>query len=225
MTPSTAQRPQMSQEDFEELASKAPESVTLELLDGRLYVKGDHIEIKDFEELARKAPEGVSLELINGKLEIKPMPDQRHNAIVMWLIVEALQQRPDCRMYPEQGLKIGAYRKGHAKADAALAPLDHFVAQDGDWAEPDGVQMAVEVTSYDRDTDRRDRVEKAQGYAEAGIPVYLLIDRDTDSLVVHHGPKGGVYQHNPSYPYGTVVELPDPVNITLETEKLKDYAD
>ncbi|MET7601751.1 hypothetical protein ABZU45_02355 [Streptomyces avermitilis] len=46
-------RPQMSQEDFEELADKAPTNVRLEFLDGRLYVKGDHIEAEDFEELAR----------------------------------------------------------------------------------------------------------------------------------------------------------------------------
>jgi hypothetical protein len=110
----------MSQEDFEELAGKAPTNVQLEFLDGRLYVKGDHIEVEDFEELARKAPEGIKLELIDGKLEVKPLPDQRHRAIVMWLMVEALQQRPECRLYPEQGLKIGAYRKGNACADAAL---------------------------------------------------------------------------------------------------------
>ena len=45
-------RPQMSREDFEELADKAPGSVQLEFLDGRLYVKGDHIQVEDFEELA-----------------------------------------------------------------------------------------------------------------------------------------------------------------------------
>ncbi|MDQ0934472.1 Uma2 family endonuclease [Streptomyces turgidiscabies] len=218
-------RPQMSQEDFEELADKAPANVQLEFIDGRLYVKGDHIEVDDFEELARRAPEGVKLELIDGKLEVKPLPDQRHGAVVMWLLVESLQQRPECRLYPEQGLKVGTYRKGHAKADAALAPLDHFVDQEGEWANSDGVLMVVEVTSHDRDTDRRDRVDKVRGYAEAGIPVYLLIDRDNDTLVVYSEPKDGTYQQNPSYPYGALVELPAPVNITLSTEKLKDYAD
>jgi hypothetical protein len=28
-----------------------------------------------------------------------------------------------------------------------------------------------------------------------------------------------------SHPWGTPVELPDPVGITLDTEELKDYAD
>lgn len=225
MTPSTAQYPQMSAEDFEELARRAPENVRLELVHGRLYVKGDRITVEDFEELARKAPEAVKLELIDGKLEVKPLPDQRHRGIVMWLLRLFLQLRPELALYPEQGLKIDAYRKGHACADGALAPLDHFIAQEGDWADPDGVLMVVEVTSHDRDTDRRDRVDKVRGYAEAGIPVYLLIDRDNDTLVVHSDPRHGTYQRNPSYPYGSLVDLPAPVNITLDTEKLKDYAD
>lgn len=218
-------RPQMSREDFEELAGKAPENVQLEFLDGRLYVKGDHIKVEDFEELARRAPEGVKLELIDGKLEVKPLPDNRHRAIVVWLIRLFVQLRPELALYHEQDLKIGTYRKGNATADAALAPLDHFISQDKNWASPDGVLMVVEVTSHDRDTDRRDRIDKVRGYAEAGIPVYLLIDRDNDTLVVYSEPKNGTYRQNPSYPYGAEVELPAPVNVTLDTEKLKDYAD
>jgi Uma2 family endonuclease len=225
MTPSTAERPQISAEDFEELVRKAPEGVRLELVGGRLYVKGDQIEAEDFEELARRAPEGVKLELIDGKLEVKALPDQRHRAIVMWLLRLFLHLRPELALYPEQGLRIGAYRKGHACADAALAPLDHFIAQDGDWADPDGVLMVVEVTSRDRDTDRRDRIDKVHGYAEAGIPVYLLIDRDSDTLTVFSEPREGTYRQRPSYPYGATVRLPAPVGITLDTEKLKDYAD
>ncbi|MGP4046430.1 Uma2 family endonuclease [Streptomyces sp. 2A115] len=92
-------------------------------------------------------------------------------------------------------------------------------------ADPKGVLMVVEVTSHDRDTDRRDRIDKVRGHAEAGIPIYLLIDRDNDTVVVHNDLKNGTYQQSPSYPYGAVVELPAPVNITLDTEKLKDYAD
>jgi Uma2 family endonuclease len=225
MTPGTTERPQISNEDFAELARKAPENVQLELLHGRLYVKGDRITVEDFEELARKAPEGVKLELIDGKLEVKPVPDNRHRAIVVWLTRLFMVQRPELALYPEQELKIGAYRKGHACADGALAPLDHFIAQEDDWADPEGVLMVIEVTSHDRDTDRRDRIDKVRGYAEAGIPVYLLIDRDVDTLTVFSEPMNSTYQQRPSYPYGALVDLPDPVNITLDTEKLKDYAD
>ncbi|CAM5705359.1 Uma2 family endonuclease OS=Streptomyces alboniger OX=132473 GN=CP975_21930 PE=4 SV=1 [Streptomyces alboniger] len=85
--------------------------------------------------------------------------------------------------------------------------------------------MAVEITSRDRDTNRRDRIEKPIGYAEADIPVYLLIDRDDNTVTVFSEPKDGRYQQAPSYPWGATIELPGPVDITLDTEKLKDYAD
>lgn len=178
--------------------------------------------VEDFEELARKAPEAVTLEFINGKLEVKPVPDGDHGEIVMWLLRRCMQQRPELALYPEQGLKTEKYRKGRARPDGSLAPVGHFAGQ-GEWAEPDGVLMAVEVTSHDPDTDLRDRVEKRDGYAAAEIPVYLLIDRDACTISVYSEPENGKYRGRMSYPYGEVVGLPAPVGITLETEKLKDY--
>ncbi|WP_432077127.1 Uma2 family endonuclease [Streptomyces wuyuanensis] len=180
--------------------------------------------VEEFEELARRAPETVTLEYINGKLKVKPVPDQLHGAIVMWLLRECMQQRPELALYPEQGIKVPGYRTGRAKADGALAPLDHFVGQPGEWATADGVLMVVEVTSFDGDTDARDRYDKRVGYATAGIPVYLLVDRDTDSLVVHSEPDGDTYRLCRSYKYGDEVALPSPVDITLDTEKLRDYS-
>lgn len=180
--------------------------------------------VDEFEELARRAPEMVRLEFINGKVQVKPVPDGNHGEIVMWLIKQCMRQRPELSLYPEQGLKVEAYRKGRARPDGALAPDENFVGQ-GEWAEPGGVLMTVEVTSRDTDTNRRDRVEKPDGYAAAGIPLYLLVDRDAHSLTVHAEPKNGEYRSTRTYDFGDVVALPDPVGITLETEKLKDYAD
>ncbi|MGW3723838.1 Uma2 family endonuclease [Streptomyces sp. NPDC000851] len=223
MTPSTAERPQMPIEDFEELASVAPEGVRLEFVDGRVRTK-DPLSVEDFEELERRAPETVRLEYINGKLEVKAMPDGNHASIFMWLLRQCLLHRPDLDLVPERGVKAEAYRKGRARTDGFLAPVDHFRGH-GEWSEADGALMAVEITSHDRDTDQRDRIDKPIGYAEAGIPVYLLIDRDTNTITVYSEPKDGRYQQSPSYPWGATVEIPSPVNITLDTEKLKDYAD
>ncbi|MFD0420748.1 Uma2 family endonuclease [Streptomyces parvus] len=93
----------------------------------------------------------------------------------------------------------------------------------GEWAPSEGVLMTVEVTSYDHDTDRRDHYEKPHGYAAAGIPVYLLIDRESDTLLVHSEPDKGRYRQQHSYDHGDAVTLPHPVSITLGTEELKDY--
>lgn len=85
--------------------------------------------------------------------------------------------------------------------------------------------MVVEVTSYDSDTDRRDRHEKPAAYGQAGIPVYLLIDRDACTVTVHSRPdrRVGGYRDIRLTDFGETAVLPDPVGIELDTEILKNY--
>ncbi|GAQ62572.1 Uma2 family endonuclease [Streptomyces scabiei] len=226
MTPDTAERPQMSVEDFEELVRRAPRELRnrLELLGGRLCVRHGPLAVDEFEELAAAAPEAVRLEYVNGKVEVKAMPDGNHRSIFMWLLRQCMQHRPDLDLVPESGVKAEAYRKGRARTDGTLVPVDHFRG-DGEWSDPAGTLMAVKITSHDRDTDQRDRVDKPLGYAAAEIPVYLLIDRDHTTVTVFSEPKDGRYGRTESCAWGATVELPAPVNITLDTEKLKDYTD
>ncbi|KND36880.1 Uma2 family endonuclease [Streptomyces acidiscabies] len=217
MTPT--QYPQMPIEDFEALAAAAPENVRLELVDGRVRTR-DPLGVEDFEELARRAPETVRLEYIHGKLEVKAVPDGAHDEIAMWLLRQCMQQRPELNLMLTRTVKTEAYRQGRSIPDGLLAPVGHFDTH-GAWSDPDGMLMAVEITSHDYDTHQRDRIDKPIGYAEAGIPVYLLIDRDNYTFVVHSDPKDGHYQQAPSYPWGTTVTLPPPVSITLDTEPLR----
>ncbi|WP_441246688.1 Uma2 family endonuclease [Kitasatospora sp. McL0602] len=178
--------------------------------------------VEDFEQIAAAAPETVTLEFINGRLGVKAVPDGDHGAIIMWLLRQCMQYRPELDLHIEQGLRVEQYRSGCARPDGVLAPVAHFAGQ-GEWAAPEGVLMAVEITSYDRDTDRRDRVEKPAAYAQAGIPVYLLIDRERCEVTVHSDPHGGKYRTGVTRAYGGSVDLPSPVGFTLETEIFKTY--
>ncbi|MER7794416.1 Uma2 family endonuclease [Streptomyces sp. NPDC097640] len=180
--------------------------------------------LEAFEELASTARESVRLEFINGRIGEKCVADGDHETIIMWLLRQCMQSRPELDLHTSQGLKVGEYRKGRARPDGSLAPIAHFAGH-GEWADPDGVLMTVEVTSYDYDTDRRDRVEKPIAYAAAGIPVYLLVDRDTCALIVHTNPdpKSGCYLDIHRAPFGEQVVIPEPVGITLDTDILKAY--
>ncbi|MFD5010040.1 Uma2 family endonuclease [Streptomyces chartreusis] len=176
-------------------------------------------------EFAEREDETVRFEFIDGRIGLKKVTNGNHGAITMWLIRQCMRARPELDLNPLQGLKVEAYRQGRARPDGVLAPVDHFVGQ-GDWADPHGVLMAVEITSYDSDTHNRDRVEKPRAYAEAGIPVYLLIDRDSLSVLVHSDPdlEDG-YRDIHVVRLGGKVALPDPVGIELDTEELKLYFD
>ncbi len=169
---------------------------------------------EEFEELARAAPETVWLEFIDGELEVKPALDGDQGTIVMWLLEQCMQQRAELRLYPQQGLQTERHRSGRARPDGSLAPEDHFAGQ-GEWADPEGVLMTVGVAS--RDCKKRD------GYAAVDIPVHLLVDRDEEMVTVYSEPRNGKYLSRKSHPYGETVTLPDPVGVTLATEKLKDY--
>ena len=85
--------------------------------------------------------------------------------------------------------------------------------------------MVVEVTADDPDTDWYTRMEKPDAYAAVGIPVYLFIDRDDCSVVVFNQVEGGRYRHEERLAIGAAVKIPDPVNITLDTEPLKEFVD
>ncbi|MFE2411531.1 Uma2 family endonuclease [Kitasatospora sp. NPDC059408] len=179
---------------------------------------------EEFEEFARalaRTVEGIRPEFINGKLGIKPVPDGDHGRIVQWLVRICIQARPELYLH-DQGLKLQGYRGGNARPDGTLADADAFVGQ-GDWAVTDEVLMVAEVTSFDSDTNQRDRIDKPRAYAESGIPLYLLIDRDSAEVKVYSQPDGVRYETVQILPFGKTVDLPEPVGISLDTEPLKNW--
>ncbi|MFD6417332.1 Uma2 family endonuclease [Streptomyces sp. NPDC060194] len=179
----------------------------------------------DFEELSRHAirtNEALRLEFIGGKLGVKAVPDGDHGRIIAWLARLCMQADAGWWLFPEQGLHVETYLKGNARPDASLVPIETFVGQ-GEWASTDGVLMTVEVTSGDSDTDRRDRVDKPRAYAESRIPVYLLIDRESCEVLVYSQPDGVRYERLDRVPFGKAVRLPEPVNVELDTEPLKNW--
>ncbi|KIF69131.1 hypothetical protein HY68_11895 [Streptomyces sp. AcH 505] len=180
--------------------------------------------VTEFEKFAAAESETVRLEFIGGRIGVKKVADGDHGAIIMWLLRQCMQARPDLDLDTMQGLRVEEYREGRARPGASLAPVAHFAGQ-GEWADPDGVLMTLEVTSYDSDTGRRDREEKPAAYAAAGIPVYLLIDRDTCVITVHSNPDQatGDYRDTRKTPFGERLVLPDPVGFELDTETLKNF--
>ncbi|MFI2202874.1 Uma2 family endonuclease [Streptomyces sp. NPDC020192] len=180
--------------------------------------------IEEFEELERHAPETVWLEFIRGRLAVKRGPDGNRSEIIAWLQRLWAERERAPWLYAYRGLRTEADRMGRVRPDGVLAPERHFAGH-GAWSDPAGVFMTVEVTSGDPDTDWHVRGQKPDGYAAAGIPVYLLIDRDDRSVVVFNQPEDGRYRHEEKLPFGASVKLPDPVNITLDTEPLKQFSD
>lgn len=80
--------------------------------------------------------------------------------------------------------------------------------------------LVVEVTSG-REVDAEvDRVDKRDAYAQAALPVYLLIDRHRGEAVVHWDPEGGRYRHASRAAFGAKLALPEPFGFDLDTSEL-----
>ncbi|MEV6276472.1 Uma2 family endonuclease [Nocardia sp. NPDC051832] len=214
----------MSESDFSTLAEHAPAAVQLEFRSGKLGVQagagGPQLLIEEFEELARHAPAAVALEFLDGALGAKVAPDRTCVEIRRSITQQILRQRPELRLYPALDLKVQADREGRVRADGALA-LDGSFGRRTGWAEPDEVLLVLEITTCETATDQRARTRKTQAYAEAEIPLYVLVDRAVHGVFIFSHPLKGWYAQTARTEFGHTMELPDPVGVVLETEPFR----
>jgi len=170
-----------------------------------------------FELFSATAPRGWRVELIEGEICVTPPANGEHEEIVSEVADQVVERRQDrsLRNYTGIGLNVpGASETGHVVPDLVIAPKGSFDDQE-EWHEPSGVVLVAEVTSTS--TADRDREKKILGYARAGIPVYLLIDREEGEVVVYSEPSGDDYAKGPKRKLGLTVPLPAPLGFELDT--------
>jgi Uma2 family endonuclease len=164
-------------------------------------------------------PRGYKAELIEGQIVVTPPPANRHEKNVSKLIGQVMREsRTRMDVSGTKGLELpesGGATHNHFIPDAVFTAeeLDAFDA-DGSWIGPDGVAMVAEVTSSNT---KRDRDEKRRGYAQAAIPLYLLIDRDRKCVVLFSRPSDGDYAGSLTLDFGKPVQLPEPFGFELDT--------
>ncbi|MFH8623722.1 Uma2 family endonuclease [Streptomyces vietnamensis] len=163
------------------------------------------------------APEGCKVEIIEGIITVSPTPSARHNNIAYRVLRRLTAAIPEeWGVYQTQSVAIPT-RMSAFVPDLLVAPL----------AEVDGPshlvpaavgELVVEVTSPSNAST--DRITKAAGYAEAGVPLYLLIDRHAPggpTVTLYGEPKGDVYRVLSAIPFGGRIHLPAPFDLTLDT--------
>ncbi|MEU1625922.1 Uma2 family endonuclease [Streptomyces sp. NPDC020096] len=156
-------------------------------------------------------PEGYRAELIEGEIVVTPPPDGDHEDAVgqfLWQIARS----SSTELYGV-GTKGLITPVGRFIPDATIGERGVFRGTDP-WADPAVVLMTVEVTSTRRD---KDRGPKLMGYAAAGIPFYLLVDRTEGTVTLYSEPHDGDYRQDTRVPFGKPLELPEPFGFTLDT--------
>lgn len=178
--------------------------------------------LDDFEDLARGAPETVWLEFVRGRVEVKPPSDGDHSEILVTLLEQFASKDRTWNLFPYAGLCTETSLAGRYLPDAILVRRGHRLGRDH-WASPDIVSAVVEIVSRSSGKDHRDHDAKRVGCASVGIPVHVLVDRDDNTITVFSEPRDGRYQLVASHPWGTTVQLPSPVDVVLNTERLRNY--
>jgi Uma2 family endonuclease len=87
------------------------------------------------------------------------------------------------------------------------------------WMPTAGVAMVVEVTSRRAGLDRN---QKRDGYAAAGIQLYLLVDRGSGRATLFTDPSNAGYARTLAAPFGGRLDLPKPFAFTLEMSSFLD---
>ncbi|MFD8166962.1 Uma2 family endonuclease [Streptomyces cellulosae] len=169
--------------------------------------------------LALDTPEGFRAELIEGEIVVTPPPDGDHEDYINLIVKQVIRQsRTDMDFSGNKGLKLkssGACPKNHVIPDGTFAPTELRLYRGADpWMPCDGVAMVVEVTSTKPQADRE---TKRRCYARGGIPLYLLVDRETSSITLFGDPEGDEYREHRTRPLGKPLTLPEPFAFDLDT--------
>jgi Uma2 family endonuclease len=176
----------------------------------------------EWEELVRiwaqsDAPEGGKVEIIEGIVTMSPLPDNIHNFIAAKVQRRLYSVLPeDWGVYQRLGT-ASPLRKGIYVPDIAVVP-DDVLAKCAEYVEASAAELIVEVTS--KSNASNDRIAKAAGYARAGVPLYLLVDRWAPAgptITLYGEPTGDVYRPLQTVKFGDELVLLAPFELTLDT--------
>jgi Uma2 family endonuclease len=168
--------------------------------------------------LSLDTPEGYRAELIDREIVVTPPPSGDHESLI-WKIVRQVVRNGavDMDFSGHKGLIIpanGDRGEGRFIPDGTFAAADLGLFDGApSWMPAAGVAMIIEVTSRRPALDRN---QKRRGYAAAGIPLYLLVDRGSELVTLFSEPSDTDYARTRSAQFSGQLELPKPFAFTLD---------
>lgn len=182
--------------------------------------------------------DGTRVEIIGGEIVVSPGPDYAHNRIVRdiqrsFIAADLAERSFPWRCVQTTDLNLSDIRDGYipdlivldGEMDraAAKAQVRHLL--------PEQTALVVAVTSpsnadYDRQPTLRRPATKWTGYAQVGIPHYLLIDRDPHSAqaILYSDPGSGKYRYLRVWEFGEPIRLPEPFGVVTDTGEWEPWA-
>ncbi|MET8827158.1 Uma2 family endonuclease [Streptomyces sp. NPDC004610] len=166
------------------------------------------------------APEGCKVEIIEGIVTVAPPPSNAHNDIADLVQRSLYAVIPrSLGIYQTLGTAVPS-RDGLYIPDIAVAPRAVVRSEPGNCIPAAAAELVVEITS--KSNAINDRLKKAAGYAQAAVPLYLLIDSWAPAgptITLYGEPHGDVYRVLRAGKFGEPIHLPEPFDLELETDE------
>ncbi|MFF2412485.1 Uma2 family endonuclease [Streptomyces sp. NPDC058092] len=166
---------------------------------------------------------GYRVEIIGGVITVAPPPDGPHADALTTLTIPFLAaglHGKETRVLQGIGLWLPGGPEDYAIPDLAIVDADrdeHLI--ENNCYDPAIFRLVLEVTSSNYNNDLRNKVA---AYAEAKIPVYVIVDRKHGRVHVLTEPMGGGYDSHQVYAPGQMATLPDSIGalVTLDVAEL-----
>jgi Uma2 family endonuclease len=182
----------------------------------------DHGPNRGWDDLVRvweqtDAPEGCKVEIIEGLVTVSPSPSWNHNVTAALLQDRLRPFLPgDWLMLQTQDVAVPS-RVGLYVPDLLVVAMEDAIGP-GQLFPAGDARLIVEITS--RGNANHDRITKVHAYAQAGVPLYLLLDswhEGGPTATLYGQPEGGTYRILQSVEYGDKLTLPDPFAVVIDT--------
>jgi Uma2 family endonuclease len=166
---------------------------------------------------------GYRVEIIGGVITVAPPPDGPHARALTKLMrpfIAAGLDDGESEVLQGIGLWLPGGPEDYAIPDLAVVDADldeHLVGNN--CYDPAVFRLVLEVTSSNYNNDMRNKVAS---YAEAKIPVYVILDRRHGRLHVLTDPTGCTYDSHEIYAPGQSAVLPASIgaDMTLDVAEL-----
>lgn len=135
--------------------------------------------------------EGLRLECSEGVLVVNPSPRLGHQVATVRLVRLLQDQLPQWLVAPDVDVLLREVPLTIRAPDLVVIRRE-LLANDPPRLQATDVMMAVEVISPG--SRRADRITKRSEYAEAGIPIYWVVDLESHEITCHQEPDGEDYR-------------------------------
>jgi Uma2 family endonuclease len=185
---------------------------------------GDRPLIAEANRLMERLP-GYRVEIIGGLILVSPPPDAPHADALTSLTVPFLTaglHGAETRVLQGIGLWLPTGAEDYAIPDLAVVDGDYrdHLVENGCY-DPVCFRLVLEVTSSNWKADLQTKVA---AYANANVPVYVVVDRKHQRLHVLTDPEGNAYATHRVHAPGELVTLPDSLGakVTLDVAEILD---